>query len=274
MKIKIKNLVRDWLPPAVIRRISKIKSFGIKFDGEYDSWKKASAQCHGYDAEEILTKVLESTLKVKSGEAVYERDSVTFDRVEYSWPVTAELMWVAARNKGRLNVLDFGGSLGSSYFQNVKFLTTLPEVTWNVIEQAHYVKAGQLHIQDQQLRFYETIDKCLVENKPNIILLSGVLQYLPEPKTIIESLLNIGADAIIIDLTIVNNSASDRIYIQNVPKSIYSASYPCRSLSEKILNDTLKDNYHLIEDFRSLSFSALAQIDSVYKGYIYRRNEN
>ena len=91
---------------------------------------------------------------VKRGEAVFERDSVIFDKVQYAWPVTAGLMWVAARNGGRLSVLDFGGSLGSSYFQNREFLAYLPNVRWSVIEQAHFVKAGRKHIQDERLVFY------------------------------------------------------------------------------------------------------------------------
>jgi len=40
----------------------------------------------GYDSERILGKVRDSLLKVKRGEAVYERDSVLFDKVQYSWP--------------------------------------------------------------------------------------------------------------------------------------------------------------------------------------------
>ena len=59
----------------------------------------------------ILGKVLEATLKVKNGEAVYERDLVLFDHIEFYWPVLSGLMWVAARNNGRLNVLDYGGTL-------------------------------------------------------------------------------------------------------------------------------------------------------------------
>jgi len=89
----------------------------------------------------------------------------------------------AARNVGVLNVLDFGGSLGSSYFQNRELLKILPTIRWNVVEQAHYVKAGQTYIQDEQLRFYPSIHECLAENKVNAILLSSVLQYLSDPQT-------------------------------------------------------------------------------------------
>jgi putative methyltransferase (TIGR04325 family) len=68
-----------------------------------------------------------------------------------------------------------------------------------VIEQAHYVQAGREHIQDETLRFYSSIDNCLAENKPNVILLSSVLQYLPDPKAIIVNILKINAPVLIID---------------------------------------------------------------------------
>jgi putative methyltransferase (TIGR04325 family) len=84
------------------------------FEGSYNTWQEADAHCNGYDNMDILEKVLFATLKVKNGEAVYERDSVIFDQIEYSWPVLTGLMWAAAQNSGCLKVLDFGGSLGSS----------------------------------------------------------------------------------------------------------------------------------------------------------------
>jgi putative methyltransferase (TIGR04325 family) len=40
--------------------------------------------------------------------------------------------------------LDFGGSLGSSYFQNKKFLDALRLVEWNVVEQENFVATGEL----------------------------------------------------------------------------------------------------------------------------------
>ena len=83
---------------------------------------RSKSTLHRIRAQDILDKVLAATLKVKQGQAVFERDSVLFDEIEYSWPLLAGLMWAAASNGGKLNVLDFGGALGSSYYQNRKFL--------------------------------------------------------------------------------------------------------------------------------------------------------
>ena len=45
---------------------------------------------------------------MKNGEAVYERDSVLFDEIQYSWGLLAGLQKAALENDGKLCVLDFG----------------------------------------------------------------------------------------------------------------------------------------------------------------------
>jgi putative methyltransferase (TIGR04325 family) len=266
-----KAIARDCCPPVMHRWLRRLGGGDIRFEGEFATWEEACAHCTGYDSEDILAKVLAATLQVKQGTAAFERDSVLFDENEYAWPVVAGLLGVAARNGGRLSVLDFGGSLGSSYFQSRELLKTLSTVQWNVVEQPHYVKAGQTYIQDERLHFYASIQECLTENKVNVILLSSVLQYLPDSASVFRSLLAVGADAMILDRTIINHSTSDRIYVQQVPSSIYAASYPCRSLSESRLLATTSDRYRLEADFSSLPFPALESIESEFKGYLLTR---
>jgi putative methyltransferase (TIGR04325 family) len=266
----IKALARDWLPPAISRWIRQQRSESISFEGDFDSWEEASAQCSGYDAKEILDKVLEATLKVKHGEAIFERDSVLFDQIEYSWPLLSGLMWGAARSAGKLNVLDFGGSLGSGYFQNKKFLLMLPDVHWSVVEQSHYVEAGQIYIQDNQLRFYKSIQECLSDNQPNIVLLSSVLQFLPDPFGQLSELLSIKAGTLIFDRTSFMNVVNkETIKIQHVTEPIYRASYPCRFFDEEYFcTYVLNSGYKKIE-----TFGALDKLNSLatWKGHIFAR---
>ncbi len=47
--------------------------------GDYHTWGDAVIDTIGYDSDEIFQKVSKASLKVKTGEAVYERDSVIFD---------------------------------------------------------------------------------------------------------------------------------------------------------------------------------------------------
>lgn len=268
-----KALAQDWLPPVVVRWVRGMRNCDVSFGGYFATWEEAAGRCSGYDAKNILAKVLAATLAVKRGEAAFERDSVLFDEAEYAWPLLAGLMWAAARNGGRLNVLDFGGALGSSYFQHRMFLNHIPEIRWNIVEQAHYVESGQTHVQDRQVRFYNTVEECLSENQPNVVLLSSVLQYVANPEKLIDELKRTKADTIILDRTIVNQSDAHRVYTQLVPATIYAASYPCRSLSEASLMASFGPDYKMAADFQSLNFPALRSIDSEFKGYIFHRVE-
>ncbi|MFA6901887.1 MAG: methyltransferase, TIGR04325 family [Gallionellaceae bacterium] len=244
--IALKALVRDWLPPVVLRWLRQIRGSGIHFEGDFATWDEAACHCTGYDAEDILDKVLAATLKVKHGEAAFERDSVLFDQIEYAWPVLAGLMWATARSGGRVNVLDFGGALGSSYFQNRKFLQPLPDVRWNVVEQPHYVEAGRKFIQDEQLRFYKTIVECLSENQPNVILLSSVLQYLKSPTELINELKKVGALCLVVDRTPFTLQGKDKLVVQKVPADIYSASYPMWIFSLSEFEKFLAKNWCMV----------------------------
>lgn len=244
-----KALIRDCLPPLVIRRLQQLRRGGVRFEGDFPSWAEASQHATGYDTDAILAKVLEATLKVKHGEAAYERDSVVFDQIEHVWPVLAGLMWAAARNQGRLNVLDFGGALGSTYFQHRRFLAGLPDVRWNVVEQAHYVERGNALIAEGPLRFYPDIAACLAVQAPNVVLLSSVLQYLPDPLGMLDKLGRVGAAVMLIDRTPFVSLPENRLLVQRIPASIYPASYPMWVFSDSQLRAHLSQHWHMVSRY-------------------------
>jgi putative methyltransferase (TIGR04325 family) len=238
--------------------------------GDYPSWADAEAASGGYDRLAILERVRDSMLKVKRGEAVHERDSVLFDKVEYSWPLLAGLMWVAAQHEGVLSVLDFGGSLGTTYFQNRAFLANLKKVRWSIVEQPHFVACGREHFATDQLRFYDTVEDCLRSERPDVIVLSGVLQYLEHPYQQLQVLVDLGVPHLIVDLAPVF-ARRDRITVQKVPPEIYDASYPCWIFAENRLRAFLNERSHLVADFDcvlgqslNLGWGSRAK----YRGYI------
>ncbi len=104
----------------------------------------------------------------------------------------------------------------ANYFQNQKFLAGLQDVRWSVVEQAHFVEAGRQHIQDDRLVFYSTIAECVTVEKPNVVLLSSVMQYLEKPYTILDELIRCDVDIILIDRTSFYNGEEDLIAVQKV----------------------------------------------------------
>jgi putative methyltransferase (TIGR04325 family) len=270
MNPTLKALAKEWLPPAVLKTFLTRNPWRIRFRGEYPTWSAAAAASTGYDRTSILEKVREATLKVKKGEAVYERDSMLFDHIEYSWPALAGLMWSAAMNNGRLRVLDFGGSLGSGYFQNREFLAGLPDVRWGVVEQPHYVACGRSEIGDERLEFFDTIRACVDSIAPDTVHLGSVVHYVESYEDVLRELTAFQPRVIVVDRTIVNDSPANRIYVQDVPKAVYEASYPVYSISEPSFVRYLdRLGYNLITDFHAGAFPAAEATGSMFKGYIF-----
>lgn len=289
VKLKLKSIVKNCVPAFMLRLYRKYKAkyrakvmkkaeFMVQsikseygFFGNYKTWEDAQKKSIGYDSELILEKVKKAILKVKNGQAIYERDSVLFDKIQYSWPLLASLLWVASNNENKLNLIDFGGSLGSSYFQNRDFLIHLKELNWNVIEQSNFVECGQRFIVDEHLHFYFSIEECLKVQNPNVVVFSSVLQYLEEPYNLLEYVINHDFPYIIFDRTTVIDGMKDQITVQKVPPQIYEASYPARFLSETKLLKLMSSKYQLITDFEALNQTIYFEDTQAFdKGFVFK----
>jgi len=259
-KKKIPNII-----PPLFLDIYKKYFLSYGWFGNYKTWYDAKKNSTGYDSDLILRKVKNSLLKVKKGEAVYERDSVLFEKKEYSSAILAGLL-LAKRNDS-LFVVDFGGSLGTTYFQNKYILDQIKNVSWNIIEQKNFVKCGKKYFQDEELKFYENFEQCLKKKRPNLLILSSVLPYLEKPYRFIEEILKKDFEYILIDRTPFIQG-KDRLTIQKVNPRIYTASYPCWFFNEKKMLEILSRKYKLISEFAGLD---KANIKSEHKGFLFVR---
>lgn len=257
------------------RRIRLI--FGLNelqgWKGDYVTWEDARAVCGGYDEASILEKIKNAVLKVKNGEAAYERDSVVFSEIQFVAPVLEKFQEIADNNRGALNVLDFGGSLGSSYFQYKGLLNGVSRLNWCVVEQAHYVDCGKANFEDDSLHFYYHYSEVLKEMQPDVILLSSVIQYFPNPYAMLEELMELSVPNIILDRTAFMVNGKQRLTLQYVPKSIYKASYPAWFLNESEFVNFLTRKYELISSHES-EISLPEKIDGMadvhWKGHILK----
>jgi putative methyltransferase (TIGR04325 family) len=213
--------------------------------GDYKTWEAAQTDCEGYNTEGILQKVVDAARQVKEGKAAYERDSVLFFEKEENKFIVQALK-KTANTEGVVRVLDFGGSLGSTYFQNRSFIPQLEK--WCVVEQEHFVALGKKEFEDSILSFELNIETAYQKNNPQIVLLNSVLQYLEKPYEILENIEKLPIDYLLIERTPVADLPKDRITKQVVPNYIYKASYPSWIFSDKILENTLLRNWAIIEN--------------------------
>lgn len=238
------------------------------FSGDYPSWQAASLECGSYDAGEIFKKTKAAALAVRDGRAAFERDSVLFDKPEHRWEVLSAMFWQAAKDQGRLSVLDFGGSLGSVYYQSRAFLDDLPLVKWGVVEQPHYVDFGNKELSTSALSFFFNMDACISAIKPNVALFGGVLQYLPSPYTVLEKVLSHQIPSVVFDKFALLDQPVDRITVQRVPPEIYDASYPAWFFSESRFTKFIESaGYTFRAEWRNIDDYPLEGAETAINGY-------
>ena len=265
----MKQFIKSLVPPILFNIVKKLQNLKYGWKGNYSSWKEAQDTSTGYDSDEILQTVKNSLLKVKNGEAVYERDSVIFNEIQYSWPLLTGLMFTAAKSEGSLKVLDFGGSLGSTYYQNKKFLDKLNDVSWSVVEQKYFVETGKKDFENGRLKFYYDVHECVDKEKSNVLLLSCVLQYIEKPYELLDFILKNDFEAILIDRTPFSKT-NEKIKLQVVPPSIYEASYPCWFFDElKFITYFESNNYNVVESFMT---EPVESNEYFFKGFIIQKN--
>ena len=203
-----------------------------------------------YSSNEILARVEVAAREVVAGRAAYERDSVLFAEPDFRFPVVAALMHVAALNCGRLEVVDFGGSLGSTYWQCRPYLSGLQHVRWQVIEQPSFVAAGQQEFTTEHLSFAGSIAELATTQLPfRLVLASSVLGYVEDPTRVLDELAQINASHMLIDRTPLIDGPADHLCIQQVPKEVYSASYPCWIFSRPLLMARLHKHWRVVSEF-------------------------
>jgi putative methyltransferase (TIGR04325 family) len=243
----------------------------LQFNGDYTTWESASAACGGYAAANILETTRDAMRKIVSGEAVYERDSVLMDVPEYPFSTIAGLLPAAARQQGKLSVLDFGGALASTYFACRPWLDAISELHWCVVEQAHYVDCGQAEFSSARVSFHKTIAEAVAAYPPDVILLSGSLHFLPQATEIIEELCRLKAPYILLERTPYWEGDRHRIVIQHVPAEIYEADYPCWLFSEPLLLSQFSKSYQLLASYPALDVIPLTGGRSYFKGMLLGR---
>lgn len=261
-------------PPIVWNAMRKLylwKQGGdMRFEGDYQCWADAAAAARGYDAEEILKRVVEAARKVRNGEAAFERDGVAFDEMQVNFPVTWALTRALARH-GRMHVLDFGGSLGSTYRQCRAMFPREARVRWAVVEQRAYVEAGAMEFATGELTFHPAIEAAREQTDFDVLLLSGTLQYLPNPLEFLEEILAGNWQTIILDRTPFMHDDSMRLTVQHVPASIGSASYPAWFLSETQVLGRIEQDYALVSGWPGQDSAHNLHRHAGYKGFLFER---
>ena len=266
---------RDWrslvrpLVPARWARWRRLRFGWQWFRGEHATWAAARAAAAGYDASAVLARVQAAVRDVQSGRAAWERDGVAFAEPAVNQPLLAALRLAAQENGGRLAVVDFGGSLGSTWWQHRAALAERTAVQWRVVEQHHFVAAGA-EFAGTQLSFHDSIDAALAAGPAPVILLSSVLPYVESPVALLADIVRRGFGHVILDRTPLVRRGRTRLTVQHTPPDLGGGSYPCWLFDRAELLAPLQSSHRLVAEWPALDDLALAV---VHRGFHFCRRD-
>jgi len=256
--------------PAIVKRIARY-SFKYGWHGRYQNWAQASAQTTGYNADSVLQRVSAAALKVKNGQALYERDGIALNHIEVFYPLLSALLLVASRNNNQLSLVDYGGSLGTSYRQNLPYLRHLQRLQWHLVEQKMFVDEGRKNFENEHLHFHYSLTEVLQKDKPQLLMFSSSLQYMEKPYELLTEVKQSAIEYLLIDRTAFIEEPEDRLTIQKVPPAFYEASYPCWFFSQQKMTAFLQDTFELVLGFESGQKVTLGLEELDYTGSLWRR---
>jgi putative methyltransferase (TIGR04325 family) len=242
------TLAKGLAPPVLVDLYRRWSGKILRFVDVPDGWEAAVRISTGYSSGDILARVRAATAAVVSGEAAFERDSVLFYEPEFPFSLLAALLRVAVLEQNHLSVVDFGGSLGSTYRQCRPLLQGLASLRWNVVEQPAFAAVGQSDFATDELGFFASLDDMPALGPGAVIIASSVLQYLEDPSTTLAKFAGLPARHLVVDRTPVHRGTTDRVSVQEVPAHIYRASYPCWIFSHEALLRRLSPHWRVVAD--------------------------
>jgi len=256
----------------ILKQLRKYKPRSYGWFNDYKTWEEAEKDCEVYDEKAIQEKLKTAILKVKNGQAVYERDGIIYDQIYYSWPLLSHLLLAASQNNNQLSLIDFGGSLGTTFFQNKKYLNQLNKVQWDVVELGYLIETGKKEIAEKGLDFFYTIEDAIKTNgKHNILITNGVFPYLEKPYELFNLFKSFNFEYIIIESTYFNYEARDRICIQKTNPKAYTAFYPCWLLDYEKVKAYFMDEYIIFNEYQNDIHFYLEGEKVEYRSVVFKR---
>jgi putative methyltransferase (TIGR04325 family) len=256
------RLLRRMLPWRAVAMLRLLKPSPLRYSRPYRSWEEACRNAGSYADPILLEEERSAVRAVREGRAAYALFGLAQAKLAFRWPLLASLMsiamWQRAYSGRRLHILDFGGGLGSVYDQHRRFLDTIPDLSWSVVEQPHFVHCGNSEFADDRLRFYETVEEARARGNIDAALFVASIGYLDNPYEVLVGLLKLDIPYLVLVATQLTEAADDVIRVQHIRPPYVTAELPIRFLSRPKLRAILD----------SRGYEMLADLGT---GYLFRR---
>ena len=240
--------LRKYLPPILLELVHRARQMRV-----YVSFTEALAQCDngGYEQANLCNVVKKKT-------------EILRDRYNPINPIVMSLeilrLYFAlcvAKNTTTLNVIDLGGACGIHYFSAKALFSDKVKLAWHVVETPGMVAVAK-SLETDELKFYSDINSAKSGmDQIDIIFVSSVLSYVPEPYNMLIELLDVGANHVFLTRQPLTHFDKDIFQIQEsrisangpgpLPAGMVdgTARYPMTAIRKSKVESILQDKYHI-----------------------------
>lgn len=216
------------------------------WEGIYDSWGEAKVVGDAFSSEEWINKqasLAEGDIALQSGGQLGNNGCVPAMSWDYILPTVAAML----SNKSRLQILDFGGGLASSYFQAKSGVLRGAEFGYHVVESASVCARGrEMFSAYPEVKFYERLPE---SGSYDVIHCGRSFQYVDDWRQMLSDFVKLNPECIVFAGLLAGNNPSF-VTLQNY----YGHRVKVRFHNLNIVTKALQDlGYDLIMHLRHSS---------------------
>jgi putative methyltransferase (TIGR04325 family) len=254
--------------PLSIRRTLRLW-FGWRwFVGNYRTWADARAAADDSAGSATLERVIAAARSVRITPGAWDRDGVVFRQPAFHAPLVDAMQRIAGEEKRMLCVIEFGGGLGSTWWQH-RAAFDRADIDWRVVEVPALVEVGRREFSAPPLSFHATLEDAFLDRRPNVVLFSSVLQYVEAPHSLLQAVAGRAVRHVILDRVGFTNRGRDRIALQHTPPSLGGGASACWLFDYQTLVAAVGPGYECAAEWR-VDFDAVDG-QAEYRGVWLRR---
>lgn len=191
----------------------------IRFEGDFPTYAAALKACGGDEGHESIAA---TDRYVRRFQEINQDIAATVAKSGIQLIPFMAAFSMSEPIDGIYEVFDFGGGYGPLYDQ-FQYLYPDRKIRWTIVEVPKLVVRAAEMGQSDCKRFETEIP----ERQYSLGVISGALQYMPDPAATWDAILRVTVPLIMIGrVPIVPSQARDRLTVQRVPASIFEASFP------------------------------------------------
>ena len=236
----------------------------LHLTGPWPSYEAARMHAAGYQAPAVLEKVESGFLDVVCGRAGYERDGMSYPEGPADLPIRTVLHDLLRPGD---TVVDVGGGLGGLFLNLPGLLASAGRRV--VVEQPLLANRGRELSAAHGLAIEFAVSLSDLGFVPDVVVLSSVLAYVPEPFAMLAAVAGLGPRTILVDRTPITRGDDVRWYVQENPGYYRTeVSYPIGLIPAARLKSALSSYaYQLSREW----VSSLDVRLPPHRGYLFQR---